>query len=329
MTLKVRVDVDRNFAIKTGSTRFGRLDVDLTDADLATLTPEEREEITLLEIATDTLIAYHAVTREPSGGVSYSSSHSWTVLTPDVAGVRAALALHRQHRAMIAEEVAQRERERAAKRIEEIASALAAPVEDLIAEHWGKYQRTSAWNRVSDAPELAAKCLEVEAEIDRRNAEHEEYEAKQKAKKASEAKAKEAVQTAANEDFVAFALAGHAGAAVARAAAEEYDVERDVIDAVQSQFPQPDEISDPDDEWCWEERSSPSEDAFRLRDTLTGAVQAVRHKPESVRLHVSRIMRITEPDGDDGEEGAKRTGVVVTISSPLTVDRHLLYFVEP
>lgn len=273
MTLKVRIDVDRNAAIKAGSTRFGRLDVDLTDADLATLTPEEREELTRLPTNDGVLIGYYACEKNPG----YNPDHQWTVLTADLAGVRAALGLHRQHRTLIAEEVAQRERETAAKRAEAIAAALTAPVEDLIVQR-------NSWN---------ARRIR-----------------------------------ATRQDFRAFAIAGHAGPIVARAAGDGYSVTAEVIDAVANQLPTANEISEPDDDYEWEERAFPSESAYRLLDTLTGAVQAVQHKPDCVSLTVSRIVRITEPQPEYGEEGAKRTGVVVTISSPITADRYLLYYAE-
>jgi hypothetical protein len=136
-----------------------------------------------------------------------------------------------------------------------------------------------------------------------------------------------AAAEAAKVEIRAFALDGHAGPAAQRAAREEYDVTSAVIDAVQEQLAKPDAVSRPKDDYEWEERPAPRADAFELLDQITEAVAIADNKPACVELSVSRVMRITEP-AEEGEEGTRRTGVVVTISSPVTEDRHLLYYAE-
>jgi len=140
--------------------------------------------------------------------------------------------------------------------------------------------------------------------------------------------AKKAAQERAKDEIRAFAADGLAGPAAQRAAKEGYDVIGAVLDSVAAQqLPAPHARSVPDDDYEWEERPSPNEDAFALLDRIAQAVAAATVRPACVNVDCSRIMRITEPEGEE-EHGRKRTGVVVTISSPITPNRYLLYYVE-
>ncbi len=129
------------------------------------------------------------------------------------------------------------------------------------------------------------------------------------------------------EQFRTFALEGHAGAAAQRAAREGYDVRPAVLDAVQAQLPKPDAVAQ-GDRYEWEERSAPNEKAFALLDNISAAAKAVAHKPACVDPEVSRVLRIQGPWDDGAPPPPKRTGVVVTLTSPVTRKRFLVYYVE-
>jgi len=131
----------------------------------------------------------------------------------------------------------------------------------------------------------------------------------------------------AAEELRAFALEGYAGPAAQRAAREGYDVRPAVLDAVQAQLPKPDAVAQ-GDRYQWSERSSPNEKAFGLFDRIAAAAKAATKKPACVELEVSRVLRIQGPWDDGAPPPPKRTGVVVTLTSPATQKRFLVYYVE-
>lgn len=331
MAMQVRISVDRAAAIRHGTTEHGEQVVTLTDADLSSLPEEER----------GALAAATAFYEPAGGGRIYSleidpARVSFSVSAPGVEGVREALRRHIAARAEVERRAADAARERAEQDRVAAAWALRAPLEELIRS---SHALTSPHERIGsmaeapyhpipwDAPGLARRRDEVATEVARLNDEARRSREAREARTAAEKAAAERRREESAAEIRNFALDGLAGPAAQRAAREEYDVRGAVIDAVQEQLPQADAVSVPKDAYEWEERSSPKADAFALLDRIAAAVQAVTRKPASVELSVSRVMRITEPDTDE-REGRKRTGVVVTIHSPATESRHLLYYVE-
>lgn len=188
--------------------------------------------------------------------------------------------------------------------------------------------RDGAYNAWADLSHVVSSLTpEEQAEAERLHAEQEAAAEAAKDRARAEEAAKKRAADAAAAELRQFALEGHAGPAALRAAGDGYDVRAAVLDAVQEQLPRPDAVSKPGDEYAWEERSSPKADAFALLDRIAESAKAVTLKPACLEVDVSRVLRITEPDSDDGQ-GRKRTGVVVTLSSPATQDRYLIYFVE-
>lgn len=341
-TIQVQICVQREAAIRAGSAVFGRQTVSLSEADLQALTPAERAE--LAEAPTDHVTGA-AVLANASGAAG--RNHYIEVEVGGLEGVRAALAKVAPIRAAREAERAQLEAEREAKRRAVIDWVLSAPVDALLCSD---DQRGAGllrvWPRVPwelplaargeeipwGAPELTARKAALEAEVERRNAAQERVnaaEAERLAVQRAERVLREKAEREGYEtEFREFAEAGHAGEAAQRAVREGYDIRTAVLDAVQAQLPTPSAVAHKHDEYGWEERTSPKADAFALLDRITAAVKAVERKPACVAIEVSRVMRIEEPPEDRLEASRKVTGVVVTLASPITADRYLLYYVE-
>lgn len=334
-TIQVKICVKREAAIRRGSAVFGRQTVSLSETDLQSLSEVERAELALVPPEGAGSLNLCAAT-----GVGGQNRYI-EVEVGGLEGVRAALAQIAPVRAAREAEEAQLEAEREARRRAAIDWALAAPVEALLCEDRRRTGYVQVWPRVPweltghaargeeipwGAPELAARKAALAAEVEQRNAAQEREQVVQKARRAAENAEREAREKAAREafeaQFRAFAEAGRAGEAARRAVREGYDIRAAVLDAVQAQLPEPAAVSSPQDDYSWEERPSPSAEAFALLDRITAAVKAAERKPGCATLGVSRVMRIEEPNGD------KRTGVVVTLASPITEPRHLLYYVE-
>lgn len=65
----------------------------------------------------------------------------------------------------------------------------------------------------------------------------------------------------------------------------------------------------------WEERAAPKAYAFDVYDRVLQAVHDVP-APDGVDVFVSRVVRVLEKGEDDGCQGEKYTGVVVTFDAP-------------
>lgn len=327
--IRVQIDVSREAAIRRGSTVFGHVRLELTDADLAQLSADERDELARQN-------GYWGDGTDRRLGLDQGIP---PVEEAGLAGVRASLAAQRARRLQKEAEQAAKQEQEAALERRALDWALAADLGDLVAqdpyrraasrvqhaprEAVGEYGVAIPW----DAPALSTRRSEVAAEAERieaqMKADHERYKAEEKAKE----DAAEQVKIAAKLEFRAYALDGLAGAAARRGAQEEYDIRAPVLDAVQARLPTPNAVSRPSDDYSWEERTAPTEDAFALLDEIAAASKAVLNKPACVSLTISRVMRIEEPEYEEGG-CLKHTGVVVTIASPITDNRYLLYYVD-
>lgn len=128
------------------------------------------------------------------------------------------------------------------------------------------------------------------------------------------------------QQYIDFALAGHAGDAAKLAASEGYDVRKAVMDSIELQLPVADATAKEGTSYTWEERKSPSLEVLQLRDRLLAAAGAVT-TPECVTIEVSRAQRITDP-GNEDETMHYHTGIVVSIEGFKVRTRYRFYYAE-
>jgi hypothetical protein len=353
MQTKIRIGVSKKSALLAGRSSYGEETITLSDADVAALTPEEREEI--LEVGTSD--GTHL------GNCIYVRGYQKyiEVQSPGLAGVREALAIHREMR--LADEQKQ-----TAEREQLIAEILGASDDKLLTEtgrdvreYWGDLSRKIPW----DAPKLGALRTrldgvaktnaaayrvtlrgEAESELAKMRADPSYYPAildrygvqngpkitlTQEERDEVDARSEE-LQVAAKavtaaraeverEQLRAWVLAGKSGPDAQRAAEGGYDVTTAVIDSIEAALPEY-AIKDwgrPD--WTWEERRSPNAAALDLHAEIGAAIATIA-LPACVTLTVTRAQRIEHRKKD-----IARTGVVVTMACPTDVeDRYYLYF---
>lgn len=347
MNTRIKISVSQKSALAAGRSSYGAEIVTLSDANVAVLTPEEREEILTLK---------HGYQDESDVRMSEVITDSG-----GLAGVREALQFHRAERI-------EKETEKAREYQEIIAAILAAPSEDLI-DGIGLRQRSSLshfgeipWS----APELACRKLELEAQIERSKvemraeterllsemraasdgqpdyrltnkycgetfypfltaAEREEIDSRLEAIKTAHAAAEQAQRESAIQQCREYALTGIAGEAARRAAAAGYDVTQAVIDSIVDQLPESDDNDMVELDGWTSERHSPSIEALDLADRLADQVaKIVPTLPAGFGLEVSRVLKCTV-------KGGVQTGVVVTVAVPDALaqsSRYLAYWAE-
>jgi hypothetical protein len=357
---KIKISVSKKSAIAAGRTSYGDQVVTLSDADVAALTTEEREEILELE---------PGCKRDGEDGVGLTQ----TITDNDgLAGVREALQFRRAKRL---EEAAKKTREYQ----EMIAAILAAPDDDLLDNQGTTLAvrpRASGYTTAPwDAPELAARKAALEAKIAAKDLERrtqaerllaemrsekdhypdvelrechvgghlrgyltkeelDEIDTREETIDAARKATAAAEEEALLQRYRDYALTGAAGEAAKLAAAQGYDVRKAVLDAVEASLPETKRTDYDSPDYEWEERSSPSLAALQLHAQLEAAVVAAKI-PEWITIEVSRVQRITEPaPSDDQDEygepakAARHTGVVLTIEAPKAITRYRLYYSE-
>jgi hypothetical protein len=360
---KIKINVSQKSAIAAGRTSYGDQIVTLSDADVAALTPEEREEILHLETG---------YASQGEDGVRLSRT---TIDSDGLAGVREALQFRRAKRLeKDAEESAERE-SFTERDLATIAKQATNTTYGSSENHWWQHPEL-------DTPTLAVRRVEIQKYLEEQRAEKERVKVAEKAEARaqidalmarldtatlgdlsdvrygselhaytlgdeaaliqrriaaleSEEKVRVEAETAAIlQRYRDYALTGAAGEAAKLAAAQGYDVRRAVMDAIEASLPETDRTDSVRTEYSWEERSSPSLEALRLHQTVTEAIAAVRTTiPDWIEIEVSRVQRITEPapdtDGDEEPgEATHYTGVVVTIRAPKVSTRYRFYYSE-
>lgn len=338
---RIKISVSQKSAIAAGRTSYGDQIVTLSDADVVSLTAEEREEI--LQLPTDS--------NRELGAWRYTQV---TTDSDGLAGVREALQFRRAERARKAAT-------ETATRTALIADVLAAAREDLI-QSKGYVSDYIHSDRIPwDAPELAALKSDLDREVARRlrvtadealvdmrsdptvmpsesltetysnrvrdrltDAERREVDDRKTAVLAAKKAASEAHVESARAQMRDWALAGRAGPDAQRAAEGGYDVTTAVIDSIEDALPEYDRKDWGRPDWEWSERKSPNSAALDLAEKITKALQEIEH-PECISLEVTRVQRIEHNSKD-----ITRTGVVVTMTCPLDIDdRYYLYFSDP
>lgn len=175
-------------AVRACSPKSGDIKVRLSKEDLESLTEEER-----------------AALAQSSALCSSGSSFSLKgACTPDLAGVKQALAYHR-------EKEQQEEARREQLRRDAIDRVLQAPLADLISKThswdfytlelsglWGYYNVGSIYAHITDAPEVQARLAEAQAVIEAHNAEVHTKRAQAKQCKEAEERAAEEKRKAEN-----------------------------------------------------------------------------------------------------------------------------------
>lgn len=362
---KIEIHVSQKSAIAAGRTSYGDQVVTLSDADVAALTPEEREEI---------LSCYHET---PHGEPAYRETKEITDLD-GLAGVREALAIHRRKRLEKAEKEALERESFVTRDLATIARDATNTTYGSSENHWWQHPEL-------DTPALVALRQRITVYVDEQRAERTRVEAAGKAEVRAqidamlaridtatlsdlrpftvggnklyasttseedskirgriarieaEEKAKEEAENAAIlQQYRDYALTRAAGEAAKLAAVQGYDVRKSVLDYIADSLPEADATDYDSPDYEWEERSSPSLAALQLKAQLTAAVELLRGKlPEWITIEVSRVQRITEPAptdeyDDDGEpaKGGRHTGVVLTISAPKAATRYRFYYSE-
>lgn len=334
--LTVALNISKKAAITAGKTQFGPVYLSLSEEDLTKLSIEEREELANAALIENEHENEHVLNLEESASdISEATFES----------VRSVLIYR------ITKKAKQKEEEEQEKRME-IEKFLSMPITELIYIDCPYHTTTTNFcDQVTRKkfPETQDKINEVHKEIEKRNTElakqkqiDEEQQELQRQRKELREQQKELEKEQAKEikeqqkqQFVAFALAGYAGETAQRAASEGYDVRRYVIEAVIDQCHINDIFmvrSTDDDDYSWRTRSSPDAKAFKLHDQIVALVATVK-KPTCLAIEVSKIMRIVSPDYVVDSFGnscrsEKHTGIVVTLSSPVTERVHLLFISE-
>src|SRR3972149_839142 len=299
---KIKIHVSQKSAIAAGRTSYGDQVVTLSDADVAALTPEEREEI------------LHLMTGSHRDNEQTVRLSEIVTDNDGLAGVREALQSLRAKRL-------EEEAEKARKHRELISAILAAPDEELIDGNGDVrelYSSTYASIPWSD-PALAIRRAAIEGTISARKAElraqaerlltemradasaypdielkdchvgghlraylTQEERSEVDARGRSVDAARKATEIAAEEAqlqrYRDYALTGAAGEAAQLAAAQGYDVRTAVLDAIEAILPETDRTETAHDspDYEWEERSSPSLSALQLHAQLVTAVPAAQ-----------------------------------------------------
>jgi len=331
---KLCVYVSQEVALAAGSTRHGSAEYLLTDSDLAELGAEDRATL--------------AASLDHRGDLHYgvrlaSPEITWATVEP---ALRDSLARTRADLA-----------KRRARDEQEIAKALAAPDEEWM-HGWSSDpgSKRVTWEAASYVagvslsglkgdPRIKARLASLEPELTRRQREadatwtrqQEEAKARRLAtEEAEERRAEEAkrVRAQAHAELRAYAReVDH----LARAAADGYEVHGAAVDNVAAEIAALDEdatvLVDGSPQYeaaTWDERRAPRPEAFAVLDRVTKHVASVRY-PACVTIDVSRVMRYTAPvEDDDGDwvAGPRTTAIIVTVSSPVTKDRAVVFPAE-
>ena len=326
-TLKITITIPRSVAVAAGRSQYGALEYQISDADLASLSVEERAWL-------NNLLHFDGrMTRSGHGPIPLAVAST----TVEWAAVAAAL------RATMVDDAAW-EAEQAAKTEARIQAALALGPQEWLRDdgqiqHW--LGSVVAYNDVRTDPRVIQHVAELAGEIALRQQAVEERLRQQAANQESERRRrdeveaqKEAEKTAAREEIQVFALTIPS---LARAAEDGYDVAAAVIEHLVEQLVNKAGVEavvlckgSPDwERYGWSERSAPSPEAFALLDRVTDLVDGLAH-PACVAVEALRIMRVTvEPDPEDGYgEKERYTGVVVTLESLVTRDCAVVFAAE-
>lgn len=332
--LKVQVTVAHAEAIKNCKTVFGDVFVCLTAEDLEKFSPEEREELGRYSLTKDPAVIGDDQPSYIRFAVDLSSRKCCIAeATPET--VRTVLAFAIAQRTKEKEEAEKRLEEEKRKAQEDLQEFLATPIEKLLSNNycartgsqWGSNHLCYNVYRQNHS-EAKEKIAEVQKEVEKRNIQAVLAAQIREERKENEKKQAETLKQEYEQQFIDFALAGLAGDTAQRAAKESYGIKQSVVRAIIAQLPKPDGIStDKDDDYEWQTRANPSADAFELLDKLTAQVKEIKNKPACVDITVSDIMRITAPAKEYAYTN-KFTGVIVTVSSPITKDSNLLYYAQ-
>jgi hypothetical protein len=343
-TIDVAIQVSLKRALELGQAEHGIAILSLRTEDVACFTLEEREELALLPCRTDVPSRIASPVLVTYEGPTCFESVEWV---PTVEGVRAGLvqrATLRKAQQAQEEARAQKEaQERQAKEERDVAAVLRRweasggsdakdfyvlkgagfALQEMIQAD-GVY-RIVPWHLPALADLKQRVVAHAQEALAARQA---RWEAEERAELA-EKQAKQDAIVAAGAQFRTWAQES-TNPQTKRAAAEGYDIRGAVLRDVIAQLPAPN-VQDKHST-SWEERSSPSAEAFTLLDALTEIVKTLR-KPECLTVTVSRVQRITTVDEDGNMPSAPlakqhRTGIVVTLSSVITSDHNLIYLAD-
>lgn len=303
--VKVRVYVSKSAALARGSSAYGTTEIPLTDADVASLSPEARRVL---------------------GAMSASDS-----IDVDVADVPHAIAGIE----LRAREQIERAAKVAAEREARIATALACDDQAWIGpDHYSGTQApcvrrspAAAWLDDSDVADerIVARRKAIEASV------LPMHVAAWQAERDADAKRKAAAQRERDEQRAAYDAALRSVASryddLARAAAEGYRVERAVLDRLASELAGAVGGEHAIDTRTWrdpQDRAAPSPEAFALLDRVTAAVREANETiPSAIgRWVVSRIVRVDTCDHQGGSHYV--TAVLATLET-IGEDRQITF----
>lgn len=378
-TITIYTHVDASIALRDGVAAYGYLPLMLTDECLAELTAEERAEVGrhLYDTTRRDVVIGCSALHLDAARVDWSTVRAAIARDTKAAASKASQAAAEQEAAIVAvlaepiaswidasriewgqetepslrdcpyrhalSETARRDA-RIVARIAEAKASLApiyaawrmTTLDRYLALPTDTLARAPDPHRaIAGDPRVQAHRAAIEASIDKRDA-------ARTAELAATVAARKASEDHARSELRAFAAQIDD---LARAVAEDYEVEAAVVDhvaerieaAVRATIAGRREVlqivdgSPAYDRASWEERKAPRPGALNARDQIVAAAASVE-RPACVTINVSRVMRIEiEAEGDrfgEKPEGAKYTGIVVTISSPVTPDRCVIVSAE-